>query len=392
MLHQLLIAAVLTLPSLAPDETVVRAEIGKSLESLSAAMLAANPSEYLALVDASDPEFYNEQKYFAKDFRKKPPAAVRFEVAEGDIRIDERSVELPVSLTWTMPEKKERSVTYRARFMMPPDASPRRWLYAGEAWVTSEAPGVLVMHDPGLEDLALKTVEAFTAVRAHVEDVFNLAQSEMSRRTQKIKIYGRMKHLQASICLSYENGLSGWNEPGEPIKLLANQRSTLRSLKNLLAHEYGHVATFELGPTSNHMPWWILEGVAEFAALKFSGGGPTRDRTVARWFSDDRIAPWDQISDFENTPDKWQRNVYTQGHSMVAFVDATFGKDSRIEWLTDMSNGATLDEGTMHALGISFKELDEKWMDEVRKFAESERKTAEEKKLREENQNAHSDK
>ena len=161
---------------------------------------------------------------------------------------------------------------------------------------------------------------------------------------QEVKIYPSMLHLQESIYLSYEDGLSGWNEPGESIKIITNpRRASKRGLTGLLAHEYGHVATFELGPKANDMPWWALEGVAELSAERFAALGHDAENAVMRWQRASALAKWDDLADFhkvqDNSPRDLQAKVYKQGQHMLMYISDRFGRDARNAWLTAMGQG-----------------------------------------------------
>ncbi len=334
------------------------------LREMASSCMAGDEPGYMRYVCRVDPEFVAEQRYLARDMAKKPAENCALTIGELTERGDEATAEL--TLTWNMPKAKSRTVTYDARFArsaIDPAAGDSGWRYAGETWATHADTQirVLVMYDPhkdGLNELATRVVDAFGQVRGHVEDGFMLADKQLPQRTQKIKLYGTMKHLQASICLSYVDGLSGWNEPGESIKLLTGPRTGLPALRSLLAHEYGHVATFELGPTSNTMPWWILEGAAELAAEKW---GRKPDGVVKAWAVADRLAPWEEITNFETVKSKWRGHVYSQGHHLVGYISETFGREARVQWLTAMSNGKTLDQATIEAMGVTFVQLSDRW-------------------------------
>ncbi|MFZ2873683.1 MAG: hypothetical protein WAZ94_04290 [Phycisphaerales bacterium] len=351
MLH-LILSASLCLA--APDPDAARLGIESQLRVMEQAMVKADAPGYLAAVSGADSEFLHEQRYFANDFAKKPPAEVT--ISLGELKETDGAATAKVTWAWTMPGAKAREVAFDARFI----EVDGKWLYAGEVWERHDAPGVMVLFDPGLEEVATNTVEAFTAVRAKVEESFGLGKSALPARTQKIKLYGSMKHLQHSICLSYTDGLGGWNEPKESVKILAGRSSRVNQLKGLLSHEYGHVATFELGPKSNVMPWWVLEGVAELSSEVVVHGRRPR-ATVERWARAGRIAPWDSLADFENCEDKWKGHVYTQGHHMIGYISDTFGREKLNAWMTEMSRGATIDGASVTALGRPFAQLAAEW-------------------------------
>src|SRR6185436_16213816 len=211
--------------------SALKAELSLVGTAMSAAATAGDVDAYLAHVYKADKEFLKEQTYFANDLHRKPAESCRVDI--GDLDPGDGTAEGDVTWVWKMlPDvdasgdthpNKERTVTFRAKWIKEGGT----WLYAGETWERHPADGVLVLCDPGLEELANRTAEAFTQVRGHVEVGFGLEEAALPKRIQKIKIYGAMRHLQQSICLSYEDGLSGWNEPGESIKLLANRNSTV---------------------------------------------------------------------------------------------------------------------------------------------------------------------
>jgi hypothetical protein len=387
-----------------------RGEIEAVLAEMERAVLAGDPRAYLDLVvpadgPEGDPVFRKEQENWAADLTSEhggPPA-------EFDLRIAENSegefwplrAEVELVMTWRMKPAdgagraaRERSVSFPAVFKNVDG----RWLYAGENWIVFKGDGVVVRTAAGFEEAAKTVVEVWPEVRTHVEDGFGVGGEGLG--VQEVKIYGDMRHLQASIYLSYVDGLAGWNEPGESIKFLGPVAGSRRrgsgsevdadgedgdgrgggrasrdiaAVRTLLAHEYGHVATYVMGEHANTMPWWVLEGVAELASEKFNPRlGPATDGVVRRWAEAGALAPWEEISDFRTVPGRYARHVYRQGHHMVAYVSDRFGRDGRNQWLREMATGKTLDEATQAALGMSFEDLDRAWRAELEREAADE--------------------
>lgn len=286
------------------------------------------------------------------------------------------------------PHRLDRSVSYPVVFEREGD----KWLFKGEQWIEvrlspDHSPPVdpadtdsprppapqniapstrenSVLCFPGYEELAQRAAEVLPEVRAHVDEVFERDVPH----PQVVKIYPTMRHLQASIYLSYVDGLAGWNEPKEAIKILGRPRSSRASLRTLLAHEYGHVATFELGPKATDIAWWALEGVAELASEGFrSSGRRETDRRVQRWAADGKLAEFASIADFRNTPQNVMGHVYAQGHHMVGYISDRFGRTKLNEWFHAMANGVGIDEATRDVLGLSggFGQLDIDWRAEL---------------------------
>lgn len=329
------------------------------LDAMTAAVLAADVEGYLECVDLSDPIFAQEQRNWAKDFARVKAESFSVEVANAASDGTGR-VAATMTMSWKVGGKQpiERKVSFPARFAEPADdvESPHGpWLFAGERWNEINTPHVRVCYADGLGEIARRVSELLPEVREHVHEGFGISVA----RPQTVKLYASMKHLQQSIYLSYADSLSGWNEPGESIKLLTGRRSGSAELKQLLAHEYGHVVTFEMGPKATLAPWWVLEGVAELAAEKYAGRA--FERMVTRWAQQDKLVPWERMADFHNARDEDTIFVYNQGHHMLAYVTERFGRASRNNWLTSMAAGNPLDVATHSAFGITFAELDQQW-------------------------------
>jgi hypothetical protein len=222
----------------------------------------------------------------------------------------------------------------------------------------------------GYEGAARQVAEELPRVRQHVDQLFGRPID----RVQEVKLYPSVLHLQHSIYLSYLDGLGGWNEPGESIKILARPGAAGRGrrehgLAPLLAHEYGHVATFELGDHANDMPWWILEGVAEFSAADYADFRADSDRFVIANYRAHALADWPALADFHDIDPALMGHVYRQGHHMVEFIAERYTREKMIDWLDRMADGATLDQAARAALGEPFEAIDAAWRAHVAELA-----------------------
>lgn len=348
-----------------------RASVEQALAEMERAVLAGDGGAYLAIVDKRDPNFAKEQENWAKDLKLHVPAEFAVRIVEETERagaaFGEREARFEMEMAWTMKglgrggKDVHKSVSFPARFVL--DDSGGKWLFAGEDWLVMEGingksgAGVRVLYFAGYEEAARNIVGVLPTVREHVDAGFEVKID----RVQEVKIYPVMTHLQQSIYLSYVDGLSGWNEPGEAIKLRVKPDAAAAAMRSLLAHEYGHVATFEKGPKATDMPWWVLEGVAELAAEEYAKNGDRVKTRVRGWLEEDNLAPWDEISDFRNTPKKWGGHVYTQGHAMLGYVSEKYGRAKRNAWLTVMGRGESIDVASREVFGVGFAEVDAGW-------------------------------
>lgn len=356
-----------------------RTSIEETLAAMERAVLAGDAGAYLDLVIPADgpdgdPVFRQEQVNWAADLQSDHGGApAEFDLAIADVpdrppRFWPQRAEFELIMTWRMPPADPvgsagRARPSRARSISFPVVFKNidgRWLYAGENWIVFQGEGVTVRTVEGFEDVARRVVDLWPEVRSHVESGFEIPPSGLPH--QEVKIYGDMRHLQASIYLSYADPLSGWNEPGEAIKIVGSHSSSPAMLRPLLAHECGHVATFAFGPHATDAPWWLVEGAAELAAEAFSPAmSRLTDDLVRDWARSESLADWSDLTDFRTVSPRLSGHVYRQGHHMLAYVSTTHGRAKRNAWLRAIAQGRTLEEATVEALGVTFADLDAAW-------------------------------
>lgn len=344
--------------AVAVDPAQTRSEIDELLRQISAAVLAGDQEAYLSHVLRTDPCFAKEQENWAKDLGRAKPERFEVSLTDAELTLGADGAEGRIRWAWRMPDKSDRRVNFIARFARGESG----WLYAGEKWHILEGERCRVSYAEGLEDAARIVVDVLPEVRAHVHEGFELTDDHhLTERIQQVKLYNSMRHLQHSIYLSYSDSLGGWNEPDEAVKVLSRSGATRTSLRVLLGHEYGHVATFELGPKASDMPWWILEGVAELSAEAYSKDDEFVQAAVRGWAASDGLVEWDRLADFRGEATQHMSHVYTQGHHMLGYISTRFGRAGRNRWLRAMAQGAALEQATTSELGLSFEQLDKDW-------------------------------
>jgi hypothetical protein len=366
------LAALLLVTQTRADPASARAAVRVAMDDMEKAVLAGDQAAYLAHVATDDPNFATEQKNWAKDLGKFVPVefSLAFEDEDKDAAFSDDEARFTLVMSWKMPEDMagggggiNRKIKYPVLFRREND----KWLYRGEDWTILEAPGVgtgggaRVKFFPGHERAAQAIIDALPEIRAHVDEGFELKID----RVQEVKIYKSMRHLQASIYLSYVDQLGGWNEPKESIKVLSNAVGGKGGARIVLAHEYGHVCTFEYGPHTSDMPWWVLEGAAELAAEYYAHDADGVDAQNQKWAKAGMLARWEDMADFRSCPDRLQWNVYKQGQHMLGYISEHWKRQGRNAWLKSMAQGKTIDQATQEVMGMPFADLDKQWRESL---------------------------
>jgi hypothetical protein len=334
------------------------AEITALLDRMEDAVRAQDKDTYLSYADLSDPVFALEHTRWADDWAGRAPVK-RFDLMVDHLVIEGSEATADLKMFWSL-----RDDPTNRRAVLP--VLFRRddhgvWRYAGEQWTSTETEHFIVRAAPGLEEMA-------GTVTAMLPDVYDWVTTSLDYTPTgdvEIKLYDSREALAAVTLLSLPP-ITGWNEPGESLKLAAGAASmTEEYLRFVLAHEFTHKLTFDMAGNSHGCyPWWLEEGIADYVAFSAGSGdqGIYYMDLVRGWQAAGELAPWDTISDFENTPLELWDYVYAQGYVFVRYVTEVYGADQRNQWLRVMAD-LPLDESTQEVFEISFDELNQDFLD-----------------------------
>lgn len=424
-----------TSPSTPDDEAAHRAAIELVLTEMSRAVLASDKDAYLRHVSKADPHFATEQQHWADELAAYTPLEFSLAIDDNGPAADKRRgrskwhaqaftpdrAVFPLKMTYRMKvghaaRDAGKTAVWPAVFIKhDPDAdgpAPAAWLYAGEHWHTlhgvwmtdiqhaqavaeAKADGATdeqlstigaftVRFFPGFERVANDVLEAFPPAKRHVDEGF-----EIDFRPPvpiDIKLFDDMEHLKATVYLNMPDEiLGGWNEPGESIKFMTSYTQSIPRWTAAFAHEYGHTATWQLGPKLHDSPWWVQEGVAELAAEHFAQDAQrieTMMRTRAKRTGKQGLLPWDALADYQNADADVKQFAYFQGHHFIGWLSeldppaapkattaanansptpALTKRQRRNQWLRVMGEGKTLDQACREVYGVPFADLDHQW-------------------------------
>lgn len=347
------------------------------------AVRAANKSAYLTHIDPRDAEFKVEQQHWADELDQHAPASFEFIIVDepatpdDDPVIDGDLARVTVRMTYRMPVGHAtvadgKQATWPAVFRRFDEdgngPEPARWRYAGEDWISISGEygaadagtrgTFVVRHFRGSEQVAQQVIAAFPEAKAHADAEFGINIT----RPLQIKLYQDMEHLKASVYLSMpDEVLGGWNEPGESIKFMADYARSVERWRGAFAHEYGHVATWELGARAGSMPWWMAEGIAELVAERFMENGEAVHRMMLRYAHEEKLCAWEAIADYDTAEQRVKRMAYHQGHHLMTYVTNKWGKFRRNSWISAVASGRTLDDATFDVFSMKFSDLDAEW-------------------------------
>tara|TARA_A100001391_G_scaffold194174_1_gene170287 strand:- start:592 stop:1779 length:1188 start_codon:yes stop_codon:yes gene_type:complete len=352
---------------LSEETLLANARVREVIGAMNDAIEAGDVGAYMSRIDPSQAVFLTEQRAWITDSILEGVQAIEYAFLEvpGVTEHANDALVARIGIRWSLdgdgPLRGDEpwNMVYMARFV-PLGSAEGGWVFAGPAWhfdLYDEATNVRVLATEDHEANAQLALERAPEILTMVEEDFG---KDLSTELV-IKVYKKMKSLQASISPAYTDPLAGWNEPGESIKILGRSRVSKASLDPLLAHEIGHAVSFEFGPEINKAPWWTLEGIAEVAAGLFRDSWESKNRRITNMAKKDNLREWEQLADFKGEATDHAMHVYLQGWSMIDYIDRTFGKDQRNAWFSELGTGATLDQASMRTLGLSFDELDAQW-------------------------------
>lgn len=97
----------------------------------------------------------------------------------------------------------------------------------------------------------------------------------------------------------------------------------------MLTHEFTHLAVgLAAGPgRDKRIPWWLHEGLANFAARAFVPGRSWQAwHSRASAYAKSGWVPLSELADFPSVPENRWDNAYRQGLGVVEFLAQTRGK------------------------------------------------------------------
>lgn len=269
---------------------------------------------YSALVGGRG-TFVVEGRNFAADLARVPQPTVQYLLEGVNVVGDEATARLTFS--W---ERRPDAVV-RASLPVRLERRGDVWRYAGED-VRVAAVGAFTLatvNEAGLPERAAFLGPLLGVAAGRVRAALGVEVPAGAT----VKVYPSMVALSVSVNLTLQP-VAGWNEPGEAVKLvLPDGPEARRSALRLLSHEFTHLGvTAALPPgTDRRVPWWLHEGLADWASSPYLGaaGLAARQGAVGALARDGWV-PLAELGDFNAVPESRWAAVYAQGLGVVEFL------------------------------------------------------------------------
>ncbi|MDL2344125.1 hypothetical protein QOL99_08165 [Deinococcus sp. MIMF12] len=292
--------------------------------ALQAAARAGNAAAYRALL-APEGTFTVEGANFAADLARRVPRDVTYTFS--DVQQQGARAEATLTLVWTRVPGEVRRVTLPVELLRVGEV----WRYAGEAFTPLKAGAgrLLALKVPGLAQRADWLAPLLPRASREVERVLGLSVPQGA----VVKVYPDAERLSATVYPSLQP-VSGWNEPGEAIKLVVPGGSPAEaqaSALRLLTHEFTHLAVGLAAGSGGdkRIPWWLHEGLANLAARAFVAESGWRAWQVrANAYARAGWVPLAELADFPAVPEARWDNAYRQGLGVVEFLSDEQGGDA----------------------------------------------------------------
>ncbi|MEF2279688.1 hypothetical protein V3W47_15440 [Deinococcus sp. YIM 134068] len=343
-------AALLVLTTLLAPAAHAQRTPQELAQALQTAARAGDAVAYRNLL-APGGTFTVEGANFAADLTRRVPADVTYTL--GDIREQGTQADATLTLVWTRVPGQVSRVTLPVRLMRVGEV----WRYAGEAFqpVRTETGTLLALNAPGLAERTAIIAPLLTRAAGEVRNVLGLPVPGDA----VVKVYPDSSSLSASVYLSLPP-VAGWNEPGEAIKLVLAggtpaevEGATLR----VLTHEFTHLAVGLAAGAGRdkRIPWWLHEGLANFAARTFvSERGWQAWQSRVNGYARSGWVPLADLADFPAVPENRWDHAYRQGLGVVEFLAETRGREE--PWLLAKTFAET-GQGDAAAKAVGFASL-----------------------------------
>lgn len=202
-------------------------------------------------------------------------------------------------------------------------------------------------------------------VKESLPRILSIVQGDMSNGI-RIYLYPSANDFQAALRLTRQEWVGGHASPELGIIMLPaeNPRTAVVDLRRRLPHELSHLVLYEATKEQyQNVPRWFDEGLATlFEAIP----NPNYAVTLEEMFANNDIIPFNQLcTQFPAHSTEDVLRAYAQSHSLMSYIQNTYGNQKIQEMIVALADGATCDTVTTRVLNRTLDQLTADWLDAV---------------------------
>lgn len=180
-----------------------------------------------------------------------------------------------------------------------------------------------------------------------------------------IYIYAAPADLQNALFLGGESWVAGHADPalGTVFVSIAPSPEQRIAMQQQIPHELSHVLLYRyLGEDYNHLPTWLLEGVATLSQLY-----PNPDYALAleRGGADNTLIPVAALCAGFPRDASQAFLAYAEAVSFTQYLRETYGMDAFGQLLQNYANGYSCEAGAEETYQQALNTLDARWQEDV---------------------------
>lgn len=325
---------VLAVTHAAEGGTEIEQEVKETVQIQSQAVNEGDWERFKQCLWESDQTYVQERKRWFED-------AVRF-IDRGTFEMKVESVapyKPNLLQVWINQSYKKDGALHSVHF-------PLIYQQTADGWKDSD----LLFHSLSRENVTVKFSDKRLSEQASValnvtEKALEAFEKRLNWKPEKpiqIKLYHRKETFRQSVKLSLPNWAVGWNERGQAIKFVGNERSdgSDDTFAAGIVHEITHRVISDM--SHDNASYWMQEGVAEFYQRQLLPGLHMQDSAQLdkpRW-------TFDQLEqlNLEALPAEEARLYYLHSYDILRLFMKQYGEKELIEWCEALKMYPEIDE------------------------------------------------
>ncbi len=228
-------------------------------------------------------------------------------------------------------------------------------------WETREEGNLRIHWSEGDESFGQAALDATRNGLANIQKLFPAQISE----PVDVYIYASPADLQNALFMGGESWVAGHANPalGAVFVSVAPGTQAKIIMQQQIPHELAHVLLYRyVGENYNHLPNWLLEGIASQAELY---PNPDYELALERAVTQHTLIPITQLCEAFSREASQAFLSYAEAASFTRYLYAEQGASKVDELIQAYADGIACEAGAMRIFGQSLAYLDANWQESV---------------------------